>query len=209
MKKLQWFLFKEFSSDYLKKDTIKCHIQEKKNIPLKKQKSSIILLLKALRALAVCNNYPLPASKRELITNYVRSLVQMVRSDGPTVWTSPPTSPSDPADVTPGNTETEACADVEMEPRDARAFGMHIKRQQGEYELGVSDQCRMAAFKALWIQGSPPGHDLHGHDSVITRHVPVMGRWRRSCCTYIHTHSAHAEPVASMDTTWYSPFLSH
>lgn len=38
---------------------------------------------------------PPPSSPEELITNYVRSLVQMVLSDGPAVWTSPPTSTPD------------------------------------------------------------------------------------------------------------------
>lgn len=36
-------------------------------------------------------------------------------------------------------------------------FGVRIKKRLGGYELGVSDQCWMAAFKAPWIQDSLPG----------------------------------------------------
>lgn len=45
------------------------------------------------------------------------------------------------------------------------------------------------------------GPDLHGHDSVITRHVPVMGRWLRASA-HAFTRIQHTPgPDASMDTT--------
>lgn len=179
----------------------------------------MVLVLTAsvwVRALAVCNQlllFPRPP-REELITNYVRSLVQMVLSDGPTVWTSPSTRTSDPGGhVTPGNMESEARAAGRMESGGTWGFGVHIKQRQGRwgggYELGVSDQCWMAAFKAPWIQGSLPGP--WSPRSWFCYYTPCSrdGQMAQSIGTCIHTHSTHAELVASMDTTWYSPFLSH
>lgn len=178
--------------------------------------TSVVLTAAArLRALLGYNHLFYHPPWEELITNYVRSLVQMVLSDGPAVWTSPPTSTSDLGGrVTPGNMESEAHAAGRMESGGIRGFGVQIekkkndKKRWGGYKMGVSDQC--------WISSKPHeykapcrGPDLHGHDSVITRHVPVMGRWLRASA-HAFTRIQHTPgPNASMDTTWYSPFLSH
>lgn len=80
-----------------------------------------------IRALTVCNHLLAFPFWEELITNYVGSLVQMVWSDGISVWTSPPTSTSDPGDhITPGNMAPDACAAAE--PGGARAFGVQRKK---------------------------------------------------------------------------------
>lgn len=89
-----------------------------------------------VRALAVCNHPPTPAPlhiQEELITNYVRSLVQMVVSDGPSVWTSPPTSTSDPdGHVTPGNMDSEAHTTPRMELGDMwGVWGAHKEAARG------------------------------------------------------------------------------
>lgn len=163
-----------------------------------------------VRALAGYNHLLSFTPREELITNYVRSLFQMVLSDGPTVWTSPPTSTSDPSGhVTPGNMESEAHAAGRMDSGGTWGFGVHIKKRWGGYDLGVSDQCWMAAFKAPWIQGSLLGPWSPRSWFCYYTACSCDGQMAQSIGTCIHTHSTHAGPVASMDTTWYSPFLSH
>lgn len=45
------------------------------------------------------------------------------------------------------------------------------------------------------------GPDLHGHDSVITRHVPVMGRWLRALA-HAFTRIQH---TPSLSHQWTQP----
>lgn len=135
--------------------------------------------------MCVTTSSPFPP-REELITNYVRSLVQMVLSDGPTVWTSPPTSTSDPGGhVTLGNMESEAHAAGRMESGGTWGFGVHIKKQRGGYELGVSISVGWLPLKLHEYKAPCRGPDLHGHDSVITRHVP-------SCDGQMAQSMAHA-----------------
>lgn len=57
----------------------------------------------------------------------------MVLSDGPTVWTSPPTSTSDPdGHITPGNMDSEAQATGRLESGGTWGFGVHKKKQGRE-----------------------------------------------------------------------------
>lgn len=152
-----------------------------------------------LRALLGYNHLFYRPPWEELITNYVRSLVQMVLSDGPAVWTSPPTSTSDLGGrVTPGNMESEAHAAGRMESGGMWGFGVRIekkkndKKRWGGYKMGVSDQCWMAAFKAPWIQGSLQGPWSPRSWFCYYTACSCDGQMAQSIGACIHTHSTHA-----------------
>lgn len=102
-----------------------------------------------------------------------------------------------------------------VELRGARVFGDATKKifksiEKGRDPLGVSDQYGLAAFKSSMNTRLPAGALISTvMISLLHGMFPATGRWLTEP-VHTFTHIQHTPgPAASMDTTWYSSFLSH